>query len=522
MTARGVPVRPVPLNAAQRARALTRLAEQPYDVIVVGGGVTGAGVALDAASRGLRTALIERVDLAAGTSRWSSKLVHGGLRYIGQGNIPIAWESAVERHHLATAIAPHLVRPVATLIPLGAVVPARNGLLAEVGTRMADVLRFGARTPRALLPPPTRLSARDALLHAPSLDPAGLRGGLLYWDCQLEDDARLVTAIALTAAAYGADVVTRCAASELTDRSVRLRDELTGESFVARGHVVNATGVWVGEHEPSLRVSPSRGSHLVVRTESLGNPRAVVTSPVPGHLARFVFAIPHPDGIAHVGLTDEAAPGVDGIAPEVPAAEATFLLETLNRVLARPLTPDDVVGRFAGLRPLIGDGHSDTEDISRRHLLLDRPGRPLTIAGGKLTTYRRMAQDTVDAVLRRIEPHAGLRECHTATLPLLGAASSAELVRVDAPARLVRRYGTLAPDVAALAELAPELAGPVAPGCPTLGIELLHGVLHEGALTVEDLLERRTRVSMVDTDVAAAHAAARLALEVAAPLSPAS
>jgi glycerol-3-phosphate dehydrogenase len=510
-------VTPPSLNARSRARALERLASERYDVIVVGGGVTGAGVALDAAARGLRTALVERVDLAAGTSRWSSKLVHGGLRYLARGDVAIAWESARERHVLMTRTAPHLTRAVPNLVPLDPTTPAPTGLAAETGMRLADALRRAAGTSHRLLPRPSRISAAEAIVLAPHLRGRHLRGALLYWDGQLEDDARLVTALARTAGAHDADIVTRCSASELTDRGLTLRDELTGETFAARGLPVNATGVWAGDHEPAVHVVPSRGSHVVVRADALGHPKAIVTAPVPSHFGRYVFAVPQPDDLVIIGLTDEPAPGVDGIAPPVPEADERFLLETLNRVLDRPLRPADVVGRYAGLRPLVQQGGSaETADVSRRHLLVDEPGRALTITGGKLTTYRQMAQDTVDAVCRRAGSRAPAR---TRSLPLVGAAPRDVLARVAAPARLVRRYGLESVDVAALGRAHPDLLEPVSDSCPTLGVEFLFGALHEGALTVEDLVERRTRASLDETARPAARALAERALDRAADLA---
>ena len=501
------------INAATRAAALDRLATTPYDVIVVGGGITGAGVVLDAASRGLRAALVERVDLAAGTSRWSSKLVHGGLRYLVKGDLPIAWESARERHHLMTAIAPHLTRPAANLFPLGEATSAATGAAVEAGMRVANTLRALAGTPRSLLPRPRRISAAEALTLAPGLRRGDLRGAILHWDGQLEDDARLVTSVARTAAGLGADIVTRCSALELGDRRVLLRDELTGASLEARGHVVSATGVWAGEHEPGLSIAPSRGSHLVVRSSSLGGPRAICYAPVAGQFGRTVFAVPQPDGLVLIGLTDVPTDDVDAVAPSVPDVDVRFLLDTINRVLERPLRPDDVVGRFAGLRPLVrGRARGETADVSRRHLLIDEPGHPLTIAGGKLTTYRQMAEDAVDAVCRR----AGIvAECRTRTLPLVGAAPREVLPHLSAPPRLVRRYGTEAEAVAQLAVEHPDLAVPVSDSCPTIGAEMLFGVLHEGALTVEDLVERRTRISFDETALPSARRVAERVLAVA-------
>ncbi|MDF8266087.1 glycerol-3-phosphate dehydrogenase/oxidase [Luteipulveratus flavus] len=502
------------LNAPQRARALRRLAEEEIDVLVVGGGVTGAGIALDAATRGWRTVLVERHDLACGTSRWSSKLVHGGLRYLSRLQLGIARESAVERHHLLTAIAPHLVRPARTLVPFTADAPRRSDLALAAGIRVADGLRLAARTPARVLPGPYRVTAHEACSLTPALAEPGLRGGVVYSDGQLEDDARLVVAVARTAAAHGADVITRAGARDLTGTTAVVTDELTGERTDVRARVVvNATGAWAADLDPRLALTPSRGSHLVVRSSALGHPTATLSAPVPGEFGRFVIAIPQPDGLTYIGLTDEPAPDADPEAPPVPPSDETFLLSTLNRLLATPLTAADVVGRFAGLRPLVGGGDRVTADISRRHLLLDEPDGPVTIVGGKLTTYRRMAQDTVDAVGRRLGSE---RPCVTADLGLVGSADRVALQRVAAPTRLVRRYGTEAPAVDALARRHPELARPVADGSPTIGAELLFGVLHEAALDTADLVERRTRVSMVDADVAPAREAASAVLDLAA------
>lgn len=499
------------LNRDQRAIALERLASDHYDVIVVGGGVTGAGAALDAASRGLRTALVERHDLASGTSRWSSKLVHGGLRYLAKADLPIAYESAVERHHLMTTIAPHLVRPIRNIVPDTSFVET---VASNAGIFLADGIRRAARTPSGLLPTPSRVSADTVHGLVPGARP-GLRG-IMYSDGQLEDDARLVTALARTAAAHGADVVTYCGAEPLDSDRVRITDALTGTTIEARGNVLLATGVWSGEHEPTIEIAPSRGTHLVLRAERLGHPTAQLSAPVPGHFGRFLFTIPISGDLVILGLTDEPAPGVDGLAPSVPEDDETFLLETMSRVLAEPLTRADVVGRFAGLRPLVTlkgtDEGGASSDASRAHLLIDEPGRPVTITGGKLTTYRHMAEDAIDAIARRVG--RDVAPCRTTSLPLIGAAPAHLLRQVEAPERLVRRYGTFAPRVAQLVAADPSLGEPVAPGCPTIGAEFAYAVAHEGALTVEDLVERRTRVSFVDADVAPATAAARRALSL--------
>ena len=489
------------LSAVRRARELEQLAETTVDLLVVGGGVTGCGTALDAASRGLSVALVEQADLAHGTSRWSSKLVHGGLRYLATGDVGLALESARERAVLMSVVAPHLVRPLPMVIVLGPDVDPRDGLLVDAGHRVGDLLRRVVRTPRGTLPAPRRISAAETTRLLPAVRRDGLRGGLLNWDGQLEDDARLVVALARTAASYGAKVLTRTTAVSATGDSAVLRDELTGQTTAVRARaVVNATGAWADRLAPQTRLRPSKGVHVVLPAAVLGHPAASLTVPVPGERNRWVFALPHPDGLVHVGLTDDP---LDGPLPDVPVAderEIAFLLATLSRGLELPLSRSDVVGSFAGVRPLLAGAEGRTADLSRRHAVVRGEDGLVTVLGGKLTTYRRMAQDVVD----------GLTDvrCRTASLPLVGAVGRS----APAPTRLVRRYGAEAADVAALAAADPRLLDPVAEGVPVLGVELLWGVLAEGALTAEDLLERRTRLSFVDSWHEAARPAADAAL----------
>ena len=493
------------------------------DLVVAGLGATGAGVALDAVSRGLSVLAVDAHDLAFGTSRWSSKLVHGGLRYLAHGQIGVAHESAVERRILMESTAPHLTRALPMLVPLHASVSRGQEALTRAGLAAGDLLRLGACTARETLPRPRKVSATEALSLAPGLRVDGLRGGLLGWDGQLEDDARLVVTIARTAASYGAHVRTRTRVLAADGGGVRLRDELTGaETDVAARMVVNAAGVWAGDLA-DVRLRPSRGSHLVLRGESLPGLRVCVTAPVPGTTSRFVMALPQPDGTVYVGLTDEP---VDGPVPDVSEpseAEVDFLLDVVSSTLARPLTRDDVVGVFAGLRPLLDTGAGETADLSRRHAVLTSPDGVVTVVGGKLTTYRRMAEDAVDAALRSagLEP----RPCRTRRLPLLGAADRATLAglvaRGDGDPRLVRRFGTDADLVLQTAREATglsdtELLAPAAPHVPVTLAELVFGVTHEGAADADDLLDRRTRVGLVPTDRALVEPLAHRALSLSA------
>jgi glycerol-3-phosphate dehydrogenase len=481
------------LSPGRRARDLDTVPGAAVDVVVVGGGVTGAGVALDAAARGLSVVLLERTDLAAGTSRWSSKLVHGGLRYLAHGEIGLARESARERAVLMGTTAPHLVRRLPFLVPdvAGRDVTA----LAAAGGRLGDAVRLSVPGGRRSLPSTRRVDADEVSRLVPGVRPG--RGGVVFWDGQLVDDARLVVALARTAAAYGARILTGAAVTAVDGVDVHVR--LDDEAFALRaGVVVNAAGVWAQRLAPSIRLVPSRGSHLVVPGSVLGSPSAALTVPLPGSRSRYVFALPQADGLVYLGLTDEP---VEGPVPDddpVPGdAEVAQLLETVNQVLAVPLTRADVVGAYAGLRPLVlpasaGTGPGEaTADLSRKHLL-HWDGPVLSVVGGKLTTYRAMAEETVDAVVARLG--RGARRSPTARLPLVGAAPRAALERVAAPARLVARYGTEAPVVEALGPAA------VVAGRPETVGELRFAVRHEGARTVADLLDRRTRIGLVPAD----------------------
>jgi glycerol-3-phosphate dehydrogenase len=469
------------MNAARRSVELERLAGgEAVDVVVVGGGITGAGVALDAASRGLSVALLERRDLAFGTSRWSSKLVHGGLRYLQHGEWGLAWECAVERATLMRTIAPHLARPLPFLIPV-----YDRAAKIMLGLRVGDGLRRAARTSRRLLPPPRRVSALEAHRLAPALR-ADLRGALLSWDGQLEDDARLVVAVARTAAAHGARLITYAEVTGLREDGVEAVDGLTGAGFAVRAsRVVVAAGVWTGALT-SVSLRPSRGSHLLVPAARLGHPRAAVNVPVPGEHGRWVFALPRSDGLVAIGLTDVPAPGEPADVPAPDAFEEAELLDRASAALETPLGRGDVCGRYAGLRPL-AEGDGDTADLSRRHQIVEDPSGALAVVGGKLTTYRRMAEDVVDRLTDR--------PCRTARLPLVGAAPPAALRSVAAPERLVRRYGTEAPAVAALADGRPELLDEIVPG--VCGADLQWAERHELAVSVDDFVDRRVRAGLV-------------------------
>ncbi len=493
---------PTALNAARRRSDLTVLADgEPLDVIVIGGGITGAGIALDAAARGLRVALVERHDLAFGTSRWSSKLVHGGLRYLATGNVGIARRSAIERGILMTRNAPHLVHAMAQLVPLLGSMGRTERTLVRAGFVAGDALRWLAGTPTSVLPRPQRISAQSVLDMAPAVRSDGLDGGLLAYDGQLIDDARLVTAVARTAAQYGARILTYVSASQATGTSVRLTDRRTGESFdVTARAVISATGVWASEIDPSLKLRPSRGTHLVLDSGTLGNPVAALTIPIPGELNRFVFAMPEQLGRVYVGLTDEDAPGSIPDVPQPTAEEISFLLDTVNTALGIALDGSDVIGAYAGLRPLIDAGGGRTADVSRDHAVVESASGVISVIGGKLTEYRHMAQDVLDHAVGVRGLTAGA--CRTRNLPLLGSLAnpgSAVALTTDLPASLVARYGAEAANVVAAARCERPIE-PVAEGIDVIRAEFEYAVTHEGALEVDDIVDRRTRIGLVAGD----------------------
>ena len=472
------------LSADRRRRDIDRLSGRKVDVLVIGGGITGAGVALDAATRGLSVALVESEDLAYGTSRWSSKLVHGGLRYLAKLQVGVAWESAVERERIMAAIAPHLVRPMPQVLPDLEGVPQN---LARAGLRAADSLR---RATGSTLQPPSRMNQAQLQAYAPGVR-GDVGGGWLSWDGQLVDDARLVVAVARTAAAYGARILTHT--EVLGDGAapgpgtVELADSLTSERWqLTASHVINATGAWAAGLDPRVQLVRSRGTHLVVPTEAIGGGDAAIMAPVAGSTSRFVFALPQPEGLTFIGLTD--VPTDDPLDhPTASDDEVDFLLTTFNQALDVPLAEADVITTYSGYRPLLSGGTAGgaSADLSRRHAVLPEDpasGLPLSIVGGKLTTYRRMAEDAIDLVTDR--------PCRTRRLPLVGA----QPWRAGA-SRLTQRFGAEADRVAALAPGRGAALGPIA-DTPVLAVELAWALLAEGAVTDADVLERRLRLDL--------------------------
>jgi glycerol-3-phosphate dehydrogenase len=456
---------PTDLNAERRRRELHLAAEDVTDLLVVGGGITGVGVALDAAARGLSVTLIEAHDLAFGTSRFSSKLVHGGLRYLATGDIATARESAHERHLLMTTIAPHLIRPLGQLLPFSPGVTLRQRVAGALGMTMGDALRMRAKTRRSVLPAPRMVSARVARRLAPALNPHGLRGGMLSYDGQLVDDAKLVVTVARTAAGLGARILTRVRAGELRGDGASVEDTITGECFEVRARsVVNATGVWAGGLDEAITVRPSRGTHIVLDARDLGSPTAALTIPHEGSISRYVFALPQQLGRVIVGLTDEDAPGAIPDIAEPTETEIAFLLASLNRVVEVPVRRDQVRGAFAGLRPLVDSGTASSADVSRRHLVTTADAGFVTVLGGKLTTYRRMAEDAVDRAV--------------------------QVRGIDAPPSRTASL-TLVRDVHPAGDHADAGISPA---------QIAFAVRSEGAMTAADVLDRRTRIGLVESD----------------------
>lgn len=521
----------------QRADMLRRLETETFDVLVVGGGITGVGVALDAASRGLRTALVERDDFASGTSSKSSKLIHGGIRYLQQGEIALVYQALHERRRLHRN-APHLVSVLPFMIPI----LTRDGVVSKkIARALGSAMWMYDLTGGWRIGKLHRRLRRDAAFaHLPTMPKERLASAYLYYDAAA-DDARLALTIARTATLHGAVVANGCTVVELTkspqpaNPAERVVDGAIVEADGRRIHVrasvvVNAAGVWAddvraldeGRHPDSIR--PAKGVHLTVPWSKVRNDIAVVI-PVPAD-KRSLFVVPWgplPDGTfrhTFVGTTDTDydGPYVD---PQCTKEDIDYVLRALNASVTTGVTADDVTGVWAGLRPLVKSATSGrTADLSRHHKVHEQPSGVITITGGKLTTYRAMAEDTVDAVVNRLGRSVRTRRCRTGNMPLLGAdgfrASDAANGGTTA-AHLAGRFGTLADEVLALVRLDPSLADPLVPGLPYLRAEAVYAARFEMATSLDDVLTRRTRARLFDRDAtvaAAPEVAALLATEL--------
>jgi len=490
----------------RRAANVETLANETWDVVIVGGGIVGVGALLDAVSRGMRAALVEQDDIAAGTSSRSSRLIHGGLRYLEQFRFGLVREALAERSRLLT-LAPHLVRIEPLLFPIYGI-PFASKAFYDAGLTLYDVL--GARHDGGWH---RRLSRADTIDLAPTLHREGLRGGLVYHD-GVEDDARYALAVARTAIAAGGVAVTRVRARGLRSdpqtgaiQALRAEDLASAREFEIRtGAIVDATGVWAAEPDHafkggSLRILPSRGAHLVVPRERIPNNMGL-TIRVPG---KIVFLVPWPDHWL-IGTTDAPFEG-PAARPSAAGWEVDRLLDTVNATMDVDLTRADLVGTFAGLRPLIAPSDGSTVKASREHRVTVGSDGVVRIGGGKYTTYRVMARDVIDAVLGRDASRQ--RPSDTAERRLVGAADTNALARIagelstiaavreigsETAARLVARHGTEAPAVVALgAELG--LIKPLVPGRFFLEAEVTWAVRNELAVSLDDVLARRTRLA---------------------------
>jgi glycerol-3-phosphate dehydrogenase len=493
----------------ERSQALTALAQDEFDVVVVGGGITGAGVALDAATRGYSVALLERADYASGTSSRSSKLVHGGLRYLQNFDLGLVREALLERQLMVT-LAPHLVKP----LPL--VVPAFDGAhpdrLVGVGLNLYDVMsRDRDRKRRSESWSPERhrmISGEEVVELLPALAAREPTSGYLFYDCQT-DDVRLVLTVLGEAERFGAVCANRLDVTGLLERhgraqGVQVLDTESGERFQVRGaNVVNATGVWADALSPQElheeaelpRIRPSRGTHITIRHEDLPLVGGAI---VPAGAGRSIFALPWL-GHTLVGTTDNDYEGpLEHIKPS--PDDIDYLLDAVNEFFGTTLEPSELTGAFAGVRPLISTGDpKKSVDISRKAELYETSSGMLTITGGKLTTWRRMAKMTVD---RLVERDARDAPCRTQEIPLGQAIAVEELPRVEGvPSEsyeaLAARYGHAARDVLAIAGERGELAQPIVAGLPDLLAEVALAARREQARSLGDVLLRRTRLGLL-------------------------
>ena len=508
------------LGPSQRAEAWERLGSEQFDVVVIGGGVVGAGAALDAATRGLKVALVEARDFASGTSSRSSKMFHGGLRYLEQLEFGLVREALHERELSLTTLAPHLVKPLPFLFPLTNRWWERPYIAA--GIFLYDQLG-GAKS----VPAQRHLTKAGALRLAPGLKRGALIGGIRYYDTVV-DDARHTMTVARTAAHYGAVVRTSTqVVGMLTEGDrvvgVTVRDSEDGALTEVRGHVViNATGVWTDEIQAlsrqrgRFRVRASKGVHIVVDRNRINSATGIIARTAKSVL----FIVPW--GSRWIIGTTDTDWDLDLAHPAASEADIDYLLEQANRLLADPLTREDVVGVYAGLRPLLAGESDSTSKLSREHAVAS-PVRGLTvIAGGKYTTYRVMAKDAVDFAVHDMERK--IPACITEDVPLAGAdgyhalwnsrrlIASRTGLRVGTVEHLLGRYGSLINELLAMIDERPDLAEPLDAAPEYLRVEALYAATHEGARHLEDVLTRRTRLSIEvpDRGVAAAPEIAEL------------
>jgi glycerol-3-phosphate dehydrogenase len=492
-----------------RGDALASLERDSFDLVVVGGGITGAGVALDAASRGYSVALVEKADFAAGTSSRSSKLIHGGLRYLQSFDLGLVREALLERS-LMVRLAPHLVHPLPLLVP--SFEGKRPDRLTGVGLNMYDVMswRRGRDEEEEWSPDRHRtLDGAETLELVPALAERAPTAAYLFYDCQT-DDVRLVLSVLGEAERFGAVCANRCEVTGLIERAGRaagvlVRDgEGGGEFEVCAANVVNATGVWADRLRPDElyaeeempRIRPSRGTHLIVPRDLLAVDAGVI---VPAGGGRTVFVLPWL-GRTLVGTTDN---DYEGSLEHIPAGDAdiAYLLEALNPFFGTALAPDDLSGAYAGVRPLISAGDpKKSVDISRRAELYETSSGLVTITGGKLTTWRRMAKMAVDRIVEREGREAA---CRTHEIPIGQPEDAAALPQVPgvgeaSRVHLAARYGHAARDVLRLATAAPRLAQLISPDQPDLVAEAAFAAGHEQARSIGDVLLRRTRLGLLD------------------------
>jgi glycerol-3-phosphate dehydrogenase len=514
-------VRPVALDPAYRSAALERMRSTTHDILIVGGGVTGAGIALDAATRGLSTALVEQRDLSSGTSSRSSKLLHGGLRYLEQYDFGLVREALRERDLHLTTLAPHLARPVAFLYPLTGAPWER----AYVGAGIAlyDMLG-GARN----LPAHRHLTRAGALRLAPALRADALRGAISYYDAQI-DDARHTMEVARTAASYGAAVATSTRVIGMLREGERVvgahvTDLESGETIAVRAsQVINATGVWTDDVQAlvgrgRIRVRASKGIHLVVPRDRIISDTGLILRTA----GSVLFVIPW--GRHWIIGTTDTDWDLDLAHPAASRTDIDYLLDQVNRVLRHPLTHEDVEGVYAGLRPLLSGESDATSTLSREHAVATTAPGLVTIAGGKYTTYRVMAQDAVDLAARSLPGR--VPDSVTDRTPLLGALgyhalrnqrhdlasrSGLHVVRIE---HLLGRYGSLTEELLEMIEGDPTLREPIPGAEDYLQVEAVYAASHEGALHLDDVLTRRTHISIETFDRglgAAPHVAALMA-----------